>query len=115
MPSLMVVFDSPPKLRHPINNLESKGFRLSRTKTEYMRCGFSTTNHEEGEEVSLEGQVCDALFFEKFLCKSLWFIFGLCFFSRCFAILLGLNGLGLFLFPGTSDLKSIPHLAKIKC
>jgi hypothetical protein len=26
--------------------LESKGFRLSRTKTEYMRCGFSTTRHE---------------------------------------------------------------------
>ena len=36
--------------------LESKGFRLSRTKTEYMRCGFSTTRHEE-EEVSLDGQV----------------------------------------------------------
>ena len=27
--------------------LESKGFRLSRTKTEYMRCSFSTTRHEE--------------------------------------------------------------------
>ncbi|XP_071680080.1 uncharacterized protein [Lolium perenne] len=36
--------------------LESKGFRLSRTKTEYMMCGFSTTRHEE-EEVSLDGQV----------------------------------------------------------
>ena len=35
--------------------LESKGFRLSRTKTEYMRCGFSTARHEE--EVSLDGQV----------------------------------------------------------
>ena len=34
--------------------MESKGFRLSRTKTEYMRCGFSTTY--EGE-VSLDGQV----------------------------------------------------------
>jgi hypothetical protein len=31
--------------------LESKGFRLSRNKTEYMRCGFSTTTCEE--EVSL--------------------------------------------------------------
>ena len=31
-------------------------FRLSRTKTEYMRCGFSTTRHEE-EEVSLDGQM----------------------------------------------------------
>jgi hypothetical protein len=36
--------------------LESKGFRLSRTKTEYMRCGFSTTTREE-EDVSLNGQV----------------------------------------------------------
>jgi hypothetical protein len=40
--------------------LESKGFRLSRTKTEYMRCGFSITTRkeeEEEEEVSLDGQV----------------------------------------------------------
>ena len=36
--------------------LESKGFRVSRTKTEYMRCDFSTTAQEEGV-VSLEGQV----------------------------------------------------------
>ncbi|KAM0884725.1 hypothetical protein ACQ4PT_030802 [Festuca glaucescens] len=36
--------------------LESKSFRLSRTKTEYMRCSFSSTRHEEGE-VSLDGQV----------------------------------------------------------
>ncbi|KAM3226749.1 hypothetical protein ACQJBY_059017 [Aegilops geniculata] len=36
--------------------LESKGFRLSRTKTEYMMCGFSTTRCGE-EEVSLDGQV----------------------------------------------------------
>ena len=35
--------------------LKSKGFRLSRTKTEYMMCGFSTTRCEE--EVSLDGQV----------------------------------------------------------
>ncbi|EMS68701.1 Inositol hexakisphosphate and diphosphoinositol-pentakisphosphate kinase 1 [Triticum urartu] len=27
--------------------LESKGFRISRTKTEYMRCSFGTTRHEE--------------------------------------------------------------------
>jgi hypothetical protein len=38
------------------HTLESKGFRLSRTKTEYMRCDFSTTRHEEGD-VSLDGQV----------------------------------------------------------
>jgi hypothetical protein len=37
--------------------LELKGFRLSKTKTEYMRCGFSTTRHKE-EEVSL-GQPFD--------------------------------------------------------
>ena len=36
--------------------LESKDFRLSRTKTEYMRCDFSGVVQEEGD-VSLEGQV----------------------------------------------------------
>ena len=36
--------------------LESKDFRLSRTKTEYMRCDFGTTT-QEGEDISLEGQV----------------------------------------------------------
>jgi hypothetical protein len=36
--------------------LESKGFRLSRTKTEYMRCDFGGATQEE-EDVSLEGQV----------------------------------------------------------
>ena len=36
--------------------LESKGLRLSRTKTEYMRCDFSTTTREE-EDINLEGQV----------------------------------------------------------
>jgi hypothetical protein len=36
--------------------LKSKGIRLSRTKTEYMRCGFNTTTRE-AEEVSLDGQV----------------------------------------------------------
>jgi hypothetical protein len=36
--------------------LESKGFRVSRTKTEYMRCNFGNATHEEGE-MSLEGQV----------------------------------------------------------
>jgi hypothetical protein len=38
------------------HTLESKGFRLSRTKTEYMRCDFSATRHEEGD-VSLDEQV----------------------------------------------------------
>ena len=36
--------------------LESKGFRVSRTKTEYMRCDFGNATHEEGD-VSFEGQV----------------------------------------------------------
>src|SRR5438045_1714166 len=38
------------------NTLESKGFRLCRTKTEYMMCEFSATRQEE-EGISLEGQV----------------------------------------------------------
>jgi hypothetical protein len=38
------------------HTLESKRFRLSRTKTEYKRCDFSATRHEEGD-VSLDGQV----------------------------------------------------------
>ena len=37
-------------------DLESKGFRLGRTKTEYMRCDFGTITREE-EDISLECQV----------------------------------------------------------
>jgi hypothetical protein len=36
--------------------LETKGFRISRTKTEYMRCDFDTTISEDGD-VSLGDQV----------------------------------------------------------
>jgi hypothetical protein len=36
--------------------LESKGFRISKTKTEYIRCDFGTTISEDGD-VSLGGQV----------------------------------------------------------
>jgi uncharacterized protein YdeI (BOF family) len=36
--------------------LESKDFRLSRTKTEYMMCVFSMTRHDDGE-VTLDGQL----------------------------------------------------------
>jgi hypothetical protein len=36
--------------------LKSKGFRLSRTKTKYMRCQFSKDNSDDGD-VSLDGQV----------------------------------------------------------
>jgi hypothetical protein len=37
-------------------NLEAKDFRLSRSKTEYMKCDFSATTQEEGD-VRLDGQV----------------------------------------------------------
>jgi hypothetical protein len=36
--------------------LEAKGFRLSRSKTEYIKCDFSATTQEEGD-VRLDGQV----------------------------------------------------------
>jgi hypothetical protein len=36
--------------------LDSKGFRVSQTKTEYMRCEFGNATHEEGD-ASLGGQV----------------------------------------------------------
>jgi hypothetical protein len=36
--------------------MEAKGFRLSRFKTEYMKCDFSATTQEEGD-VRLDGHV----------------------------------------------------------
>jgi hypothetical protein len=36
--------------------LKVKGFRLSRSKTKYIKCDFSTTTQEEGD-VRLDGQV----------------------------------------------------------
>jgi hypothetical protein len=36
--------------------LKAKGFRLSSSKTEYMKCDFSATTQEEGD-VRLDGQV----------------------------------------------------------
>jgi hypothetical protein len=36
--------------------LEEKDFRLSRSKTEYMKCDFSATTQEEGN-VRLDGQM----------------------------------------------------------
>jgi hypothetical protein len=36
--------------------LEAKSFRLSRSKTEYIKCNFSATTQEEGD-VRLNGQV----------------------------------------------------------
>ena len=44
------------KLKLWRRTLESKGFKLSRTKTEYMMCDFSATRHERGD-VILDGQV----------------------------------------------------------
>ncbi|AQK73740.1 Retrovirus-related Pol polyprotein LINE-1 [Zea mays] len=42
--------------RSTMETLEAKGFRLSRSKTEYMKCGFSAMGYEDGD-VSLDGQV----------------------------------------------------------
>jgi hypothetical protein len=36
--------------------VETKGFRLSRSKTECMKCDFSATTHEVGD-VRFDGQV----------------------------------------------------------
>uniref|UniRef100_A0A0A9HNU0 Reverse transcriptase domain-containing protein n=1 Tax=Arundo donax TaxID=35708 RepID=A0A0A9HNU0_ARUDO len=58
---MMLVDDSRTEVNKELElwrqTLESKGFRLSRTKTEYIRCGFSATRHEEQVEVSLDRQV----------------------------------------------------------
>ncbi|XP_009792092.1 uncharacterized protein [Nicotiana sylvestris] len=37
--------------------LESKGFKLSRTKTEYLECKFSDGTHDSDVEVKLDAQV----------------------------------------------------------
>jgi hypothetical protein len=44
------------KLEFWCQTLESKGFKIIRTKTEYMRCDIGTTISEDGD-VSLGGQV----------------------------------------------------------
>jgi hypothetical protein len=44
------------KLELWIRTLEAKCFRLSRSKTEYMKCDFGATTQEEGD-VKLDGQV----------------------------------------------------------
>jgi hypothetical protein len=43
------------KLKLWRRTLEAKGFRLSRSKTEYMKCDFSATTQEEAD-VRLDGQ-----------------------------------------------------------
>ncbi|XP_070047327.1 uncharacterized protein [Nicotiana tomentosiformis] len=37
--------------------LESKGFKLSRSKTEYLECKFSDERHEEEVEVNIDTQI----------------------------------------------------------
>jgi len=37
--------------------LESKSFKLSRTKIDYLECGFSDVNHEANMEVRPDSQV----------------------------------------------------------
>ncbi|XP_009773151.1 uncharacterized protein [Nicotiana sylvestris] len=37
--------------------LESKGFKLSRSKTDYLECKFSDERHEEEVEVKIDSQV----------------------------------------------------------
>jgi hypothetical protein len=44
------------KLESWRQTLESKGLRLNRTKTKYMRCQFSGKNSDNGD-VSLDGRV----------------------------------------------------------
>jgi hypothetical protein len=44
------------KLKLWRRTLEAKGFRLSRSKTGYMKCDFSATTQEEGD-VRLDGQM----------------------------------------------------------
>lgn len=36
------------------HNLESKGFKLSKTKTEYLECKFSDVTHEAYVEVRID-------------------------------------------------------------
>ena len=37
------------KLERWRHSLESRGFRMNRSKTEYLRCGFSWVKRDEGE------------------------------------------------------------------
>jgi hypothetical protein len=44
------------KLEHWRQTLELKGFRLNKTKTKYMRCGFSTIRNEGVRRLALMGR-----------------------------------------------------------
>ena len=43
------------KLERWRDTLEAKGFRLSRSKTEYLHCKFSVSEGEVASEVAIEG------------------------------------------------------------
>jgi len=43
------------KLKHWRDTLEAKGFRLSRSKTEYLYCRFSADEGRVAGEVAIEG------------------------------------------------------------
>jgi len=45
------------KLEQWRNALEAKGFRLSRSKTEYLHCRFSANEGDVANEVVIEGAV----------------------------------------------------------
>jgi hypothetical protein len=52
----MIFFTTDQKLELWRQTLEAKGFRLRRSKTEYMKCDFIATTQEQGD-VRLDGQV----------------------------------------------------------
>jgi hypothetical protein len=53
---LVLVDETMVSVNRKLELLESKGFRVSRTKTEYMRYDFSSVGCED-KEVSSEGQI----------------------------------------------------------
>nr|XP_016463846.1 PREDICTED: uncharacterized protein LOC107786862 [Nicotiana tabacum] len=53
-----------------IQALESKGFKLSRTKTKYLECKFNAEQREVGVNVRLESQVIPSRNSFKYLCHD---------------------------------------------
>ena len=45
------------KLERWRDTLEAKGFRLTRSKTEYLHCGFSADEGGVASEVAIEGTI----------------------------------------------------------
>lgn len=46
--------------------LEPKGFKLSKTKTEYLDCKSNCATHKDGVEMRLDGRVIRNNFFREF-------------------------------------------------